>query len=141
MDDLVRPDPVRPNPEAFRETYEAAFANENPALPASCLLTKDLFRQHPYFPPRLRLKPVQPAGHNASPRLYATGHSTWGSPPCKDDVDFSSFQQQLDIEVATSVPVALSIAEPAHSSNPPWFIRSDRNYIRVGAIAMSISER
>ena len=137
-------DSVRPNPGAFRETYSAAFAvwsrlylyaNENPTLPASCLLTKDLFHQHPYFPPRLRLKRVQPAGHNASPRLYVMSHSIWGSPPCKDDVDFSSFQQQLDIEVATSDPVTLSIAEPAHSSNPPWFIRSDRNYIPVLVLA------
>ncbi|KAI3340361.1 hypothetical protein F4824DRAFT_418843 [Ustulina deusta] len=140
MDD----DLVRPNPEAFRETYEAAFmvwsrlylyANENPALPVSCLSTDDLFRQHPYFSPYLRLKRVQPARHNAPPRLYVTGYSIWGSPPCKDDVDFSSFQQQLDIEVATSGPVTLSIAEPAHSSNPPWFIRSDRNYVPVLVLA------
>lgn len=139
MDDLVRP-----NPEAFRETYEAAFtiwsrlylyANENPALPASYLSTEALFRQHPYFLPHLRLKRVQPAARNAPPRLYVTGYSVWGSPPCKDDVDFSSFQQPLDIEVATSGPITLSISEAANSSNPPWFVLSDRNYVPVLVLA------
>ncbi|KAI0388309.1 hypothetical protein F5Y17DRAFT_453338 [Xylariaceae sp. FL0594] len=140
MDDLVRP-----TSEEFRKTYEAAFTAwsrlhlstvENPTLPASYLSPRDVFRQHPYFPPGLRLKRVQRAGHDG-PRFYATGHSTWGSPPCKDGVDFSSFRQPLEIEVATSSPVTLSIAEPTqkHFGNPPWFFRSDTNYVPILALA------
>ncbi|KAI1456092.1 hypothetical protein F4805DRAFT_251014 [Annulohypoxylon moriforme] len=140
-------DIVRPTPEKFRETYEAAFRAwgslylrtvENPSLLAFCL-TRDTLHQHPYFPPNLRLKHVHPTRKAGPRRLYATGSSTWGSPPCKNGAEISSFQQRWEIEVAVNSPVSLSIAtdEPSQEGfiNPPWFVREDTNFVPVLILA------
>ncbi|KAI0891193.1 hypothetical protein F4806DRAFT_483925 [Annulohypoxylon nitens] len=144
---LAMADEVRPTPKQFRETYNAAFQAwenlhlrivENSNLPPFCL-TKDTFHQHPYFPPNLRLKHVHPARKAGLRRLYATGSSVWDSPPCKDDIEFSSFKQRLEIEVAVSSPVSLFIAtdEPSQedSRNPPWFVRADTNFVPILILA------
>ncbi|ROT36043.1 hypothetical protein SODALDRAFT_381310 [Sodiomyces alkalinus F11] len=140
-------DRVRPTPEQFRETYDAAFrvwanlhldAIENPALPASCLVPGDAFGQHPYFPPNLRVQHLGATRHDdGPPPIYATGFSIWGSPPCKGDVPFPLFPQPLEIELATAEPVILSIVRPEQASfnNCQWFVRADTNYIPILVLA------
>ncbi|KAI1766087.1 hypothetical protein GGR53DRAFT_529174 [Hypoxylon sp. FL1150] len=122
-------DTVRPTPKQFRETYDSAYQ----AWASLHLHT------HPYFPPNLRLKHVPPARKAGPSRLYTTGSSAWGSPPCKDGVDFASFRQRLEIEVAISSPVSLSIAvdEPPLEGlrTPSWFVRADTDFVPVLILA------
>jgi hypothetical protein len=110
---------------------------DNPDFPAPYLSARDAICHHPYLPPSLRLKTVHPVQKTRRPQCFATGFSTWGSPPCKGGVKFPSFTQRLEIEVAVSRPTVLSIAGSKQKDfiYPPWFARTDTYYVPILILA------
>ncbi|GAB1313560.1 hypothetical protein MFIFM68171_03770 [Madurella fahalii] len=136
-------DAVRLSAEKFRAIYEDSFkvwfglylsAVENPSLPASYLSVEDAFPQQPTFPPCLRLKHTK--FRNLS-RAYATASSIWGSTKADCRHKLLPFQHQLQIEVALSKPIPLSIAETAGDDfrYASWFSRGDQNYLSILILA------
>ena len=138
-------DPIRLGTERFRAIYSESFqvwsglhqsATRNSGLPVAHLAVPNAFRQHPSFPPGLRLKHTKYAKHS---QVYATGSSTWDATQARCEHELPSFQQSLQIEVASSKPIPLTIAETPTSKcdvhSASWFARSDQNYISVLALA------
>jgi hypothetical protein len=136
-------DAVRLSAERFRAIYEESFkrwsglylsAAENSPLPDSYISAHDAFNLFPSFPPGLRLHHTKIAKHS---RVHVAASTTWGSTQAACRHGLPSFQQQLQMGVAASSPIPLSIAktperDPSYTS---WFARGDQNYLSVLVLA------
>lgn len=138
-------DPVRLSAEDFRAIYEQGFQAwstlyaatvKQTGLPSSYLNIHGAFRQHPSFPPDLRLKHIKYARHS---QVYATGCADWGSTQPDCEYALPQFQQQDQIPVASRNPILLSTTLTAERAIrwASWFARGDQNCLAMLILAWS----
>lgn len=114
-------DPVRPDDDTYRISYERAYRTWSKLYEAALLSVpsapvfnlENVIPRHPYFPAQLQLN------RNSSTPLYATGTSTWATAegPC----DLPSFDKRYVFRVTGTRPTVVSLSTSSPSGFPKWF--------------------
>ncbi|KAK5651984.1 hypothetical protein OQA88_11527 [Cercophora sp. LCS_1] len=138
-------DPVRLTAEDFRTIYEQGFqtwsalyttAVEQTVLPSSYISLHGAIRQHPLFPPDLRLKHVKHAKHS---QVYATGSAEWAStqPDCEHGLPQFQFQDQIPVASKNPIPLSITVTAENVTSWGAWFSQGDQNCLAILILAWS----